>query len=91
MNKCSIECADRYLKYENVNYSWFFTFLKKAFKLWDDVGAKYALENEDELKDQMNFAKMVDLPPGECMIKHFLVVILSIPSSVSFFVLILLL
>ncbi|XP_033630139.1 dynein assembly factor 5, axonemal-like [Asterias rubens] len=37
----------------------------KAFKLWDEIGAKYAQENEEELKDQLDFGKMVDLPLGE--------------------------
>ncbi|XP_038066344.1 dynein assembly factor 5, axonemal-like isoform X2 [Patiria miniata] len=38
---------------------------QRAFKLWDDIGDKYAKENEEELKDQMDFGKYVKLPPGE--------------------------
>ncbi|XP_022102374.1 dynein assembly factor 5, axonemal-like isoform X2 [Acanthaster planci] len=38
---------------------------ERAFKLWDEVGTKYAKENEEELKDQMDFERIIELPPGE--------------------------
>ncbi|XP_077979793.1 dynein axonemal assembly factor 5-like [Glandiceps talaboti] len=39
---------------------------QKARQLWKDIGAKYEEENEDDLKDQMDFSTVdVPLPPGE--------------------------
>jgi dynein assembly factor 5 len=37
---------------------------RSAWEIWDQVGKKYEQENEQELKDQMDFAEVVSLPQG---------------------------
>ncbi|XP_071953209.1 dynein axonemal assembly factor 5-like [Antedon mediterranea] len=37
---------------------------QKAYKLWDEVGAKYEEENEEELKNKINFVEELEIAPG---------------------------